>query len=389
MGELDPKSGLLQAKGGQFHLGNRPSLDGVRGIAVLYIVAAHLPVIVPGWPYGPMPGGFLSVDMFFALSGFLITSLLCEEYFKTGHLSFSNFYERRAFRLLPGLYVVLAAQILYVAIYHHSLGYSLGLDLRQVGTVFFYFYNWFEVYSHTTIKPIGLGVMWTLAIEAQFYLVWPLILIRLLRTGNNRIVFGGFITIALIGTIIRAIIFHHLENHLGWALLYSQTEGRLDDFMVGAGAAYLLQLGWRPGKVVNWLGVVGIVGFTVGAFTMHQDAGWLYYGGYALSALASILVILAVLEPGGILFPIWSSRVAVWIGLRSYGLYLWHTFVFAAVQHHWPHASIYFLIPFAIGLSFVAAALSYRFVERPFQQRRRKHRIIQDHEGPTTTGALS
>jgi peptidoglycan/LPS O-acetylase OafA/YrhL len=386
----DPKTGLLRSQGGQFHLGNRPALDGVRGIAVCYIVMAHMPVIDLKWVYGPMPGGFLSVDMFFVLSGFLITSLLCEEYFKTGRISNKKFYERRAFRLLPGLVAVLLVQILYVAIYHHSLGYSLVYDLKRVGTVILYFNNWFEVYAGNRVIPIGLGVMWTLAIEVQFYLLWPLILIRLLRTNDKRIVLGTFAGISVVSLAIEAVIFHHEQAHAGWALLYLQTEGRLCDFMMGAAAAYLLQFGWRPGKTINALGVLAVIGFTVGAFTMHQDASWLYYGGYSVSALASLLVILAVVEPGGLLYPIWSSRLAVWLGLRSYGIYLWHTFVFAAVQRHWPTASVAVLIPVCIALSLVVAALSYRFVERPFQQMRRRNRIIPDHEGPATVaGATS
>jgi peptidoglycan/LPS O-acetylase OafA/YrhL len=356
---------------------------------VFFIMMAHLPVIVPKWVFGPLPGGFLSVDLFFVLSGFLISSLLCEEYFKTGGISFKKFYERRAFRLLPGLYVVLAAQILYAFLYRHSLGYTIGYDLERVGSVFLYLSNWVEVYSGNHPIPIGLGVMWTLAIEGQFYFLWPMVLLRLLRTKNNRVVFGGIVAIALIGMILRAVLFHHLEDHSGWAYLYLETESRFDDLMMGAGVAYLLQLGWRPGKYINSLGLIALMAFTAAAFVVHQQAPWLYYGGYTLSAFASILVILSVLDKGGLTYRIFGSRIVVWIGVRSYGLYLWHTFVFAAVQRHWPGASDFFLIPFAIAVSILAAALSYRIVERPFQQLRKRNRVISAHEGPAVTGATT
>lgn len=352
---------------------------------MLLIMLAHLPVIVPAWVYGPMPGGFLAVDLFFALSGFLITSLLLEEYFKTGKISFRKFYERRGFRLLPALYVVLLAQLLYSLIYHRSLGYSMEYDVGRVVSVGLYFFNWVGVYNGHSPIPIGLGVMWTLAIEAQFYLFWPIILLRLLRSNDKRVVFAGIAAIALIGMILRAVIFHHLESHAGWAYLYLQTEGRFDDLMMGAGAAFLLQLGWKPGMSMKVAGPVALALFIVGAFVLHQSTAWLYYGGYTLSALASILIILSVLDKGGPLYAIIGSRVLVWVGVRSYGLYLWHTFVFAAVQQHFATSSRYFTIPLAFVVSFLAAAISYQFIERPFQNLRKRNRVIPDHEGPATT----
>jgi peptidoglycan/LPS O-acetylase OafA/YrhL len=381
----DPTSGLLRAEGGKFHLGNRPALDGIRAIGVLCVMFFHLPVIITAWPAGPLPGGFLGVDLFFVLSGFLITSLLCEEYFKTGTLSFRNFYERRTFRLVPALYVVLGVQLIYAAIYHHSLGYSLVFDLSRVGAVALYFFNWVGVYNGSHPIPIGLGVMWSLAVEAQFYLIWPLILYRLLKSNDKRVVLAGIAAVALVGIVIRAVIYHHIGVGVGWAYVYLQTEGRFDDLMVGAAAAFLLQVGWRPTKAINPLGVVALAGFTALAFTVHLDTEWLYYGGYTLVSVLSILIILSVLEPGGTLYTVLSWRPFVWTGERSYALYLWHTFVFAAVLRHWPDQHKYFLLPVAFGASFVVAALSYRFVERPFQQLRKRRRVVADHEGPATT----
>jgi peptidoglycan/LPS O-acetylase OafA/YrhL len=126
--------------------------------------------------------------------------------------------------------------------------------------------------------------------------------------------------------------------------------------------------------------------FVVAAFTLRQSTTWLYYGGYTVMALASIAIILSVLDRGTWLYRILSSRVLIWIGVRSYALYLWHTFVFAAVQRHWPHQHKYFLISVAFIGSFIVAALSYQLVERPFQGLRRRHRVIADHEGAATSG---
>jgi peptidoglycan/LPS O-acetylase OafA/YrhL len=377
-GLSSPGSELLRPQGARFHLGDRPGLDGVRALAVILVMLVHLDVIVPGWGVGPVQGGFLGVDVFFVLSGFLITSLLCEEYFNTGRISFKNFYERRAFRLLPALYVVMVAQLIYTLYEHGSIVY----DVKRLGAIFLYIFNWTELYGGPKPTPIGLGVMWSLAIEAQFYLFWPLLLLLLLRTNNKRVVFGGMAAVGLIGIAIRALIFHHTGQ---WFVVYLQTETRFDDLMLGAAAAYLLHTGWRPKEYFNFLGVLALAGLIAGALTTPISASWIYYGGYTVFALASVVLLLSVLEKGGPLYPILSSRPLRRIGVLSYALYLWHTLIYAAIQHHWPHGSPIVLIPLAFVLSYLAAALSYRFVESPFLRMKKRHRVGTDVTARSST----
>jgi peptidoglycan/LPS O-acetylase OafA/YrhL len=235
-----------------FSLGYRPALDGLRAVAVLAVLTYHV-----GW----IPGGFLGVDVFFMLSGFLITTLLCEEHARTGTISIRRFYVRRARRLLPALvlFLLICGGILFVtrpSAFWPTLGGNL-LGVLSYGA------NWLIIYWR------GLGVFghtWSLAIEEQFYLAWPLLLLGLLRGARPRLIVAGLVTAAAGSLAWRLAL---ALDGASFARLYAATDTHADGLLVGAALAVWLHhrgVGGSPGRLrrvggtIATLGLIGLFG---------------------------------------------------------------------------------------------------------------------------------
>ncbi|HZR15085.1 MAG TPA: acyltransferase family protein [Acidimicrobiia bacterium] len=349
-----------------------PGLDGVRGVAVLGVMAFHGSV----W-WGR--GGFLGVDSFFVLSGFLITALLVGEWGRSGSVGFRRFYVRRARRLLPALLGLLAGVAVLVGV----LGYRVDGPLLR-GDSFaslFYVANWRfwltgQGYFGAFAAPSPLRHLWSLGIEEQFYLVWPVLLVGLLsRPVLRRWLLGITLAAAAGSAVLMAVLYHGPADV---SRVYYGTDTRAQALLIGAALAVLLAPRMRdgamrpvarPGRVaVQTLGVTGAV-WTLWVWSSTTSTSrWLYRGGFALVALATAAVIAAVVVPGWSLLRrglAWGPLQ--WIGRRSYGIYLWH----------WP-VDLYLtktrtgldLLPLLALRSIVAiaiAAASYRYLEQPIR----------------------
>src|SRR5262245_16134734 len=252
-----------------FRLGYQPGLDGIRGIAVVLIMMFHS-FILWGPLYGKlMPGAYITVNLFFVLSGFLITSLLLTEHQRQGRVSFGSFYQRRALRLLPALAFLLAVFMVYVMVMHRAV---LTNAFAAVGWISIYMSNWAQWSGRmdNLYTSLSLGHTWTLSVEEQFYLLWPLLIIvglhflPRLRTLAWVLV-GGVVFV----TIERAILTSRVTipagmSHSGAAHIYEQTIGirtdlRADTLLLGALAAVLLHSGWRPGRGTRIAGSIALV----------------------------------------------------------------------------------------------------------------------------------
>ncbi|MDQ4069687.1 MAG: acyltransferase, partial [Actinomycetota bacterium] len=219
-------------------LGYRPALDGVRALAVMLVVAVHVTyVLVPAWAGRWVPGGFLGVDVFFVLSGFLITTLLLEEHHRSGRVSLRGFYVRRARRLLPAVGVLLLAHGVLTALIRADLGH----EARSAAAVALYGANW--VIAAGGSLSAGLGHLWSLSVEEQFYMVWPVLLLAALRCRRPTAV---IVVIAVAGIVwaigVRAWLW--LEG-AGWDAIYVRTDARLDELFMGALLAVTFRRGWR------------------------------------------------------------------------------------------------------------------------------------------------
>ena len=343
-----------------------PAFDGVRGVAVLLVVEFHLRRVAPGL-VGSIPrGGSLGVDIFFVLSGFLITALLLTEQSGTGRIGFGGFYRRRALRLLPALAVFLVAQIAFSVL----AGIPGRLERDSVLAVVFYAANW-KIVLADSFPPIadGLAQTWSLAVEEQFYLVWPL---AVLAFAGLRFRLGVVVTV--LGATVAAIAVARavLVQDTPPGLLYFRTDMRADALIVGAMAAHLW-LRARPSPrllaALAWPALVFVAGCVLFA---SFNSRFLFLGGYTVLAVAVAVVLLAVV--GGAWGPtaLLEHPALRAVGRVAYGLYLWHYLVFVAVERwlgDWPVTS---RLAVALVVTVAATYGSWRFVEQPFLRRKRR-----------------
>jgi peptidoglycan/LPS O-acetylase OafA/YrhL len=347
-----------------------PALDGLRGVAVLSVIALHA-----GFPWARY--GFLGVDLFFVLSGFLITTLLLREWQCTGAINLRAFYVRRAARLFPALGALLVA----VALWSLTFASDGLADRNWVGILssLLYAANWTVALGIR--EHIGLlQHTWSLAIEEQFYLLWPFVLVALLRRGWSWkrllwLTLGG----ALLSAVWRVILWRlTLEPWRG----YAGTDTRADGLLLGCALALLLlnvpaissrRIGYVLLPVVG-LAVLGCVAISWFGVTL-RDFWWYSRGGYAVAALLSAaLVLLAATGSVPLFRRVLSVAPLVWIGRISYGLYLWHYPILNSLERStrtldtWERLGL-------IALTVGVALLSWVAVERPVQQWARRRLI--------------
>ena len=349
-----------------------PALDGIRGIAVIAVLLFHGGV---SWA----KGGFLGVDAFFVLSGLLITSLLLDEGRRSGFIDLGRFWSRRARRLLPALLLVVAAAGLYGAVLAPR-GSLAGLRKDAIATLF-YVANWRYIqagadYFEATAAPSVLRHTWSLAIEEQFYLVWPLVVWGLARLRTALHVSVG--ALAAVGTLASATAMWLLfQPGGGESRAYFGTDTRVQVVLTGAVLAALLA-GWRRqrrsvspavGSALGVAAAVASVGFLAAVATVRGDETPLFRGGF-LAVAIGVAVVLAhiVLVPGG-----WSSRAFAvaplrWIGLLSYGLYLWHWPVFLTLTRGRTGLSGFALLAAKLTVTTVLSVASYYLVELPIRR---------------------
>ena len=334
-------------------LGRRPALDALRAGAVLAVIGFHY-----GESRVPFRGGFFGVDMFFVLSGFLITAILTAEHAKTGTMSFGRFYLRRALRLLPALAIFLAV----VGIWSVAFSGAAQENLREISAAATYWANWLYAIpiGQTVANPPTLHT-WSLAIEEQFYLAWPLLLLTLIKLGGRRTAAAVAFVLAVASVAERHLI------HASDARINYGTDTRLAAPMAGCALALALREGLLTHRrLPRWLVIaaavatVGIIGLSAGNSVFVRD------GGYELFILAAVVLLWDIACDYSHLA--WLARpVPVWIGRVSYGLYLWHWGLIVMLNHWMPWREA---AAVALPLTFALTALSFQFVEEPCRRLR-------------------
>lgn len=333
-------------------LGFRPALEGLRGVAVLMVVLFH-----GGW----LPGGFLGVDVFLVLSGFLITTLLLEEFRATDRISLRDFFVRRGLRLYPALALYLLAFVGVTLVFRYG---DVGAQLRSAGYAAVYLSNVPLAYAQPPWFASELTHLWTLAAEAQFYLVWPPILVLLLKASVRLRTIGvGLLVVAGGVALARAGIF---ASGAPWARTYYGPELRFDTILVGCALAMLFVSGaWRAPK--RWAVAVAAAGLAGAFVVVHiESSGVLFLGGLVFVALLSAVLVGAATSTQ----PTWftrllSTKILMEFGRVSYSWYLWHVLWLSLVNFTLgPHAE--FAKIAAIVASFGCAEMSYRLVEVRF-----------------------
>jgi peptidoglycan/LPS O-acetylase OafA/YrhL len=351
----------------------QPGLDGLRALAVAGVFLYHAGV---SW----MPGGFLGVDLFFVLSGYLITSLLLREFSTEGTIDLARFWYRRARRLFPAVAVViLFALLATLTIARDDLGRTRADALSAI----VYLTNWHEVLaSHSYFNEFGrpslLQHLWSLAVEEQFYLLWPVLLMFGLRKlhPRNMLMLTGVLAAA------SCLLMWLLYNPGGDpSRVYYGTDTRAFTLLIGALLAFMLPGAQKAlarrreagdiggiGDIVDGVGVAALLGVLVLFVTLQDYQPWLYRGGFLLMALLTAVLLAVVVHPGSRLGQALGWEPLRWIGARSYGIYLWH---WPIMQLTRPGVDISMPGPLLVllqaGATVGAAALSYRYVEMPIR----------------------
>jgi len=371
------RMGIVRAETSSRYL---PALDGLRAFAVLAVMLYHGDVT---WARG----GFLGVDVFFVLSGFLITSLLLTEYQRWNGIDLFAFWVRRARRLLPALFVML----LFVAVYTAILVIPESRrDIADQGiATLAYVSNWWEIlndqsYFAQFIAPSPLNHTWSLAIEEQYYLLFPVLIAGWLSLRGGRLRYLP--TVLAFGTLASAwwmaAMFTPGQDP---SRVYFGTGTRMQDLFVGATLAAGLAVGRRAGRgwtsgtnsrLLSSAPIAAMVLMVVIMFTTDDHASWLYQGGFLLFCLLCGVVVFGTAHlPTSWVTRVLSNRSLVAIGVISYGLYLWHWPIFVWLTPERTELSGISLLAVRFAVTFVVALISYRFIEEPVRSRAVNRRI--------------
>jgi peptidoglycan/LPS O-acetylase OafA/YrhL len=345
-----------------------PGIDALRAISVLAVFLYHAGV---GW----MTGGFLGVDVFFVISGYLITSLLLAEYRRGGHIRLGRFWVRRARRLLPAVGVLIAVTMIVAAIVEPDrIDQLRGDAIASLA----YVANWHFVLDHQSYfdqfqRPSLFRHLWSLSVEEQFYLFWPIAFAAGMKLFGRRRLALGVLAGALASVALAWLLF---DPHDASRAYYGT-----DTHAAGLLAGVALALAWSPwdvrrGAPGRWTGPIldsvgaASLGYLVLAFVeVHDYDLGLFHGGYLWLALFSALLIAALAHPAARIGGVLAQAPVVWLGLRSYSFYLWHWPVLALTR---PGIDVSIprgiLIPIQLAAVLCLAELSYRYVEVPFRR---------------------
>src|SRR4051794_23070078 len=350
----------------------QPSLDGIRALSVLAVMAYHA-------DYGWARGGFLGVDAFFVLSGFLITTLLVLEFRAHNTIALGAFWVRRARRLLPALLLVLAVVALYI---HRDVVSWNRMSVRNDGLAsLFYVANWRFILaqqSYFTLfsVPSPFRHMWSLAIEEQFYIVWPLVVLASLKLalGSLRVLAG----VCAFGIVASGVVMAATYTAADPSRAYYGTDTRAHSLLIGALLGLIL-LVWTPGRrarlTIAIIGALTLVALFVAWTRVSATSAGYFHGGSALFAVAVAAIIAGALQQGP-LRALLSFQPLPWIGRISYGLYLWHWPIDVWLTRTRVHFSDTQLTLLQFALTFGAATASFYLVERPIRMWRFPQRRI-------------
>jgi len=350
-----------------------PAIDGLRALAVIAVMFYHL-----GFSW--IPGGFLGVDLFFVISGYVITRLLLDSIAQSGGLDLRGFYLARARRLLPALLFTVITTTIAIGIWAPDTikRFVTDMPFALSGTM-----NWWLVareqdYFESIGRPPLLQHTWSLAVEAQFYLVWPLILYFILKKlGKNRIPFAALMIAAASGiTLLIVSLSLDASNTSKVSHIYFGTDTHSIGLFLGAALAvswipqnFTTTLSKEAQNFIDGVGVFGFIGILATFFLIDESKPTLYKIAFPLAAIFGAAIIMSVVHPASRFAPLLENPVLLWIGERSYAIYLWHWIIFQVTRptvdlagQTWALYSLRILIVFAL------ADISLRYVEIPIRR---------------------
>lgn len=343
-----------------------PGLDGLRTLAVFFVVLYHLNV---NWA----PGGLLGVSIFFVLSGYLITDLLTAEWGRTRTLDLKSFWIRRCRRLMPAMMVMMVSVASWVTIFNPSLMHVLRGD--AVSSLL-YVNNWYLIFHQVSyfekFGPVSpLGHMWSLAVEEQFYLLWPLLLLLAMKLLRKRgPIFLFILAAAGISSLLMLLMYDPDHDP---SRVYYGTDTRAFSLLIGAA----LSIVWPSRKLsaaksftsrlmLEGTGIVGLGSVFYMVWNTNEYDGFLYPGGFILLSVLAAMVIASAAHPASLVGRLLGIKPLRWLGVRSYSIYIWHYPVIVLTAPADLDPSVWRAILQSTA-SIVLAALSYKYIEEPIR----------------------
>jgi peptidoglycan/LPS O-acetylase OafA/YrhL/lysophospholipase L1-like esterase len=349
-----------------------PAIDGLRAIAVIAVMLYHLGV---SW----IPGGFLGVDLFFVISGYVITRLLLDSIQERGGLDLRDFYMARIRRLLPPLLFMIVVTSIVVGLWAPD---TTKKFLTDAPFSLFGGMNWWLVFNHqdyfeSSGRPPLLQHTWSLAVEAQFYLLWPLILLFVLRYFGKKVIPAAALTIAAISGITLMLVSFQLDAASSSKVshVYFGTDTHSIGLFLGAALAvswipqnFNLQVTRRAQDFIDGIGVIGFIGILATFLLIDETKPTLYKLAFPLAGIFGTAILISIVHPASRFAPLLRSKVLLWIGERSYAIYLWHWVIFQISR---PQVDIagenWALFILRILLVLAMADISLRLVELPIR----------------------
>jgi peptidoglycan/LPS O-acetylase OafA/YrhL len=349
-----------------------PAIDGLRAVAVIAVMLYHL-----GVPW--IPGGFLGVDLFFVISGYVITRLLLDSIHRSGGLDLRAFYKSRLRRLLPPLAFMIITTTLFIGVWAPDTIKRLLTDtpFSLLGVM-----NWWLVFRQADYfeaigRPPLLQHTWSLGVEAQFYLVWPLILLLVLRQLGRKIIPAAALFIAIGSGVALFLVSLSVDSSSsqGISHVYFGTDTHSIGLFLGAALAVnwipqnlKVDIAKRAQDVIDGIGVFGFLGILACFLFIDQGNPTLYKIAFPLAGIFGCAIIMSVVHPASRFAPLLQGKAILWIGERSYAIYLWHWIIFQVTRPSVDLAGAsWALYALRVLIVFALADISLRWVELPFR----------------------
>ena len=350
-----------------------PALDGLRTLAVFAVFFYHLNL-----PFSN--GGLMGVTVFFVLSGYLITSLLIREYDKSQTINLPAFWLRRVKRLVPAIVLVILTTAALCTLFNHVLLTKMRPDILPS---LFFVNNWWQIFHNLSYfeaqgSPSPLTIFWSLAIEEQFYLIWPPLLLLLFKLKIRRTFIVKILAVLCIVSVLLMAFLYSPDSDPSRA--YYGTDTRAFSLLIGAIAAFLYpanslgvkgrcKFAFATTRNINIAGAVSLIALIACLMFMDGYGMFVYRGGMFIVSLLSVLIIINLVSAGSWLSPVFSLRPLTWLGERSYGIYLWHyPLILLMIPRNLSNNVPWWLVILVLLVVILVSAISYRFVENPIRR---------------------
>jgi peptidoglycan/LPS O-acetylase OafA/YrhL len=342
-------------------------LDGLRAVAVMTVLVSHIFIAAPGvLQYSFFRtfarGGFLGVNIFFVMSGFLITSRLLQDQETGGQINLRKFYAHRALRIFPAVTVFLAAHYFYAVKNDFPLSGTAANEFAMTKATFLQYAN-YAVYKNPMTQFIDNVSLWSLSIEGQFYIAVPIVVFVLFRKNRSNYLPVGIIVLSIgILAIQRGIVY----NDLGWFATYIRTDTRIESLIIGMlGAVLMMKTNVVKPTFLRYASFPAVIVVVVIVLYGRADGSFMWFGGMTLFDVACLVIVLALAHQAFFASRILCWKPIAWVGVISYGLYIWQIPVFRIIQRHGEKLSNIERLVLAMSATFLLSALSWYLIERP------------------------